>query len=143
LKSYDLVPQHWKLKCSINLLKSLKSVINAPHNLKQRDWNTTASNAVQRLSYRSGLLDFSAWFIKHAFIWTRSNYEIKKHFVENRTEIMQHVFKCSKFLCILSTQKFPGVFSYMCLCMPTQVFERLKCHVTWYQYYNAEAGCIL
>jgi len=41
---------------------------------------------------------FSAWFMKHL---SKIKLQTKWHFMANKTQVMQHVFRCSKFLCIV------------------------------------------
>ena len=98
------------------------------HNSKQCSLEfilTRSAFRFQCMVYETGI------YLNKVKLWN------KRHFLENKTHIMQHVFKRSKFLCFLSIQnKFPGVFSYMCLCMPRQALERLKCHATVLQHWS-------
>ena len=76
----------------------------------------------------SEYLNFSEWFMKNVlFEETKIKLWKKCHFVENKTEIMQHVLKMqyTSFLPEYKNESL-GVFSYMHLHWAMQAFKQLQ-----------------
>jgi hypothetical protein len=65
-------------------------------------------------------------------------YEISRYFVENRTEIMQHVLKSA--INFRVAYKFLGVFSCLLLGMWIQVFERVS-NLQWRHQGERRSNC--
>jgi len=53
---------------------------------------------------QGGHLNFSTWVMKNTLFAVKNiKLQNKQHFVENKTEIIQHVLKCNNFPCSLNT----------------------------------------